>query len=62
MLTGLERCSVDSEISCGARKLPGHPGLPKKKKKLLGQPLACIVVCNLFSLDFLVFGLPVNEI
>jgi len=32
MLTGLAGCSVGSRISCGARKLSGHPGLQKKKR------------------------------
>ena len=31
MLTGLARCSVDSGISCGARKLARTPWVIKKK-------------------------------
>jgi len=31
--TGLAGCSVSPEISCGARKLAGHPGLPKEEEE-----------------------------
>ena len=50
LLIGLAGCSVDSRISRGARKLPGHCGLSK-----IVIVIIIIIIINLYVSIFLLY-------
>jgi len=48
MLTGLAGCSVNLEISCGARKLTRTPRVTKKNTKSKNNKFMFLLLCFLF--------------